>query len=205
MTVLAKPTVNERAAGLWTADRFLDFYVARPDEERWQLVDGLPMMMNPPNKVHQRLARNLERLLDGALSVVRPELLTYREIGVRIPGNASFGPEPDVAVLPADATYTYYDERVFLVAEVISPSNTAEMVARKIELYQSHPDNLYCLTVDQDSVHVTLWAREDDWTRTDLRSLDDVLKLPAFSFEAPLADIYDGTLLAGRANDIRAG
>jgi Uma2 family endonuclease len=195
MTALARRLPEERPSSLWTADQFLDFYMRRPDEERWQLLDGLPMMMTPPNKVHQRLARNLERLLDDALSSSRPELLTYREIGVRIPGVRDFNPEPDLAVLLGDATYTYYDDRFFLIAEVISPSNTAEMIERKLALYQSHPDNLYCLTIDQDSAHVSLYARETGWARSDLSSLDDVLRLPAFGFEAKLADIYKGTPL----------
>jgi len=196
MTALARKPDAGRPSGLWTADQFLDFYVTRPDEERWQLLDGLPMMMTPPNKVHQRLARNLERLLDSPLSRSRPELLAYRETGVRVPGISDFNPEPDLVVLLADATYTYFDERFFLVAEVISPSNTAEMIDRKLELYQSHPDNLYCLTIDQDSVHVALYAREAGWARIDLRSLNDVLRLPAFSFEAKLSEIYEGTPLA---------
>jgi Uma2 family endonuclease len=182
---------------MWSADQFLDFYLTRPNGERWQLVDGLPMMMTPPNKVHQRLARNLEHLLDAALLVSRPDLLTYRELGVRLPGDRNFNPEPDLVVVTADASYTYYDDRFFLVAEVISPSNTAEMINRKVELYQRHPDNLYCLTIDQDSVHITLYARDDDWRRTDLTSLGDTLRLPAFGFEAKLADIYKGTPLAG--------
>ncbi len=70
------------------------------------------------------------------------------------------------------------------------------MIERKLELYRGHPDNLYCLTVDQDSVHVTLFARDQDWARVDLTSLADTLKLPAFGFEATLADIYKGTPLA---------
>jgi Uma2 family endonuclease len=196
MTVLAKIKVEERDTRLWTADHFLEFYLARPDPERWQLVDGLPMMMAPPNKVHQRLARNLDRLLDDALSSARPDLLVYREIGVRIPGVVDFNPEPDLAVLPAVATYKYYEDRFFLVAEVISPSNTAEMIERKFELYQSHPDNLYCLAIDQDAVHVRLHAQEEGWRRVDLHSLDARLRLPAFGFEAGLGDIYKGTPLA---------
>ncbi len=188
--------VRERDTRLWTADQFFEFYMMRPDGERWQLVDGLAIMMVPPSKVHQRIADNLLGLLNATLRTSRPDLRAYRELGVRVPAVNDYQPEPDVAVVLAEATYTYYDDRFFLITEVISPSNTAEMIDRKLELYQSHPDNLYCLTIDQDSVHVALWSREQGWARTDLRSLDDVLKLPAFDFEARLADIYDGTPLA---------
>jgi Uma2 family endonuclease len=196
MNALARRASSQPGSGLWTADQFLDFYMTRPDEERWQLVDGLAVMMTPPSLKHQRIGRNLLRLLDVALEAGRPDLLAFYEISVRIPGVRDFNPQPDLLVVRADADFDRYAEQFFLVAEVISPSNTAEMIDRKLELLRSHPDNLYCLAIDQDSVHVTLFAREQGWARTDLTSLDDVLKLPAFGFEAKLAAIYAGTPLA---------
>ena len=142
MTMSAAWARQHRDARLWTADQFLDFLMTRPDEERWQLVDGLALMRVPPSKVHQRIAANLERSLNDALAAHRPDLFAYRETGVRVPGNEGFHPEPDLVVLTAAATYSYYDDRFFCVAEVMSPSNTAEMIERKLEIYRSHPDNL---------------------------------------------------------------
>ena len=126
----------------------------------------------------------------------RPDLAAFYELGIRVPDIDDSNPTPDLIVVPTDAGFERYAERFFLVAEVISPSNTPEMIERKLELYRSHPDNLYFLTVDQDSVHVALYARAADWARADLRSLHDTLKLPAFGFEARLAEIYKGTPLA---------
>jgi Uma2 family endonuclease len=188
---------KERDPRHWDVDRFFDFYAARPDGERWQLVDGLAMMMTPPSRVHQKLGKNLLVLLDAALAENRPELETYYELGLRIPGLDDFNPEPDLLVLDAGDTFERYADRFFLIAEVVSPSNTAEMIDRKVALYKTHPDNLYCIVVDQDSVHVTLHAREGEaWASTELYSLDNVLRLPAFGFEARLQDIYKGTPLA---------
>ena len=184
---------DERDSRLWTADQFLDFYMSRPDEERWQLVDGLAMMMVPPTRMHQKIGKTLLYLIDAALEDRRPDLTAYHEIGLRIPGVDDFNPMPDLVVVRADDEFERYAETFFLVAEVISPSNTAEMIERKLELYTRHPDNLYCLTIDQDAVHVALLARDRGWARTDLRSLDDTLALPAFGVEARLADIYKGT------------
>ena len=197
MTAHANLHPSQRATGLWSADRFLEFYMSRPDEERWQLVDGLPMMMVPATLPHQRIAKNLLMLLEAALQRVRPDLETFYELGVRVPGIDDFNPEPDLIVIEAQASFERYADRFYLVAEVVSPSNTAEMIGRKLELYQSHPDNLYCLTIDQDSVHVTVDARDAaGWTRSELTRLDGVLRLPAFGLEAKLADIYKGTPLA---------
>jgi Uma2 family endonuclease len=196
MTALARFPTPETAPGLWTADQFLNFCMTRPDEERWQLIDGLAIMMVPPSYVHQRIVGNLEELLRGRFRASSSGLYAYGNSGLRIPGVPDFHPQPDVVVCAADAKYEYYADRFFLVVEVISPSNSAEMIERKLELYRSHPDNRYCLVIDQDSVHVALYAREQDWACVDLASLDDVLKLPAFSFEAKLAAIYEGTPLA---------
>jgi Uma2 family endonuclease len=196
MNAVARRRTEERDPRLWTADQFLEFYMTRPDGERWQLVDGLPMMMTPPTRPHQKIAKNMLFLLEAALGRSRPDLETYYEIGIRIPGIEDFNPEPDLLVVEASAQFDRYADRFFLIGEVTSPSNTAEMIGRKLELYREHPDNLYCLMIDQDSVHVALWSSEQAWRRTDLRSLDDVLRLPAFGFEARLAEIYERTPLA---------
>ena len=184
---------QERDPRLWTADQFLDFLGTRPDEERWQLVDGLAIMMVPPSFTHQKIGRNLFVLLDRALSAHRPDLLVLYETGVRVPGVADFNPTPDLLVVPANAAFDRYADVFFMTAEIMSPSNRAEMIERKLELYRRHPDNLYCLTIDQDAPHVALWSREKGWARSDLYSMDDLLDLPAFGLEARLADIYAGT------------
>jgi Uma2 family endonuclease len=186
---------KERDRGLWTADQFLDFAMTRPDEERWQLVDGLAMMMVPPSFTHQKIGRNLFALLDRALARNRPDLLVFYETGVRVPGIDDFNPMPDLLVVRADASFERYADDFSFIAEIISPSNTAEMIERKLELYRSHPANQCCLTVDQDTPHVALWERRGGWIRTDLQSIDEALVLPDFGFRARLSEIYAGTAL----------
>jgi Uma2 family endonuclease len=182
--------------GLWTVDQFLTFHASRPEDERWQLVDGLAMMMVPPTRVHQKLGKNLLFLLDRALAKERPDLEVYYELGLHVPGADDFFPMPDLVVLRAEASFERFADSCLFVAEIISASNTAEMIDRKIRLYQSHPENLYCLTVDQQQVHVALYARDAGWARRDFNLLDDVVELLPFGFAAPLADIYRGTPLA---------
>jgi Uma2 family endonuclease len=47
-------------------EAFRNWAASRPDEERWELIDGVPMMMAPPTRDHQRIASNFERLLNDA-------------------------------------------------------------------------------------------------------------------------------------------
>jgi len=43
-----------------TMEQFHAFRDERPKEEKWELIDGVPMMMPPPTLMHQRISRNLE-------------------------------------------------------------------------------------------------------------------------------------------------
>src|SRR6266571_5334813 len=63
---------------------FRTWLASRPDEEHWELIEGAPMMMTPPNRRHQRIASNLESLLNTALKRHNPLLAAYHDIGVNI-------------------------------------------------------------------------------------------------------------------------
>jgi Uma2 family endonuclease len=78
---------------------FRTWLTSRPDEEHWELIEGMPMMMAPPNRRHQRIASNLEDLLNDALRRHNPTLVAYQAIGVNIVSTVPYDPEPDVAVI----------------------------------------------------------------------------------------------------------
>jgi Uma2 family endonuclease len=102
---------------------FHAFRESRPEEEKWELVDGVPMMMPPPTLVHQRIGRNLETLLNERLQHVKPEWQADREIGLLFPGDEKYNPQPDVTVIDAEIRLgQLYAERFYLVAEVLSES-----------------------------------------------------------------------------------
>jgi Uma2 family endonuclease len=194
MTALAARRPHHRGSRFWDVETFLEFYATRPDEERWQLVDGLSMMVAPPTFTHQRIVGNIGALLENAVAARSTEVV-FRFL-VCVPGQADFCAAPDLIVAADEPSHSYFAESFVLAAEVSSQFDSHELIDRKLELYRSHPDNLYSLTVDQDSVHVTLYARESGWTKQDFRSLTDVVELPAFRFRATLAEIYAGTPLA---------
>src|SRR3977135_4249234 len=130
-------------SGNMQAGEFLGFLKSRPKEERWQLVEGVAIRMNPPRMRHQQISRNLRDLLKHALEKQeRRELLVMIEIGVRVRGVSNFLPRPDVVVVPGIAGDEVYAARFFLVAEVLAPSNSKSLIAQKLRLYKGHPDNL---------------------------------------------------------------
>ena len=85
-------------SGTMDVDEFMAFLEMRPKEERWDLIEGVAVMMAPPSLAHQRIVRNLCELLNSAFAARRSNLFAYHEIAIRLPGVLNFQPEPDVVV-----------------------------------------------------------------------------------------------------------
>src|SRR5262249_9475866 len=90
------PTIK---TGPMTVEEFYSFTDTRPDEEKWELIDGEPILNAAPSPVHQWIVRNLmyaltsrELQLNPAPWVILPGL------GVRV--SETNRPEPDVLIIP---------------------------------------------------------------------------------------------------------
>ena len=109
-------------AGRMSVERFRAFQDGRPDHERWELIAGVPMMMTPPTITHNRIASNLERLLNDALADDETRTAAQR-LGIEL-GSGEFRPEPDVAVIDADYEADQrFVERAYLLAEIVSTTD----------------------------------------------------------------------------------
>jgi Uma2 family endonuclease len=181
---------------------FRAFTAGRPDEERWQLIDGVPVMMTPPTKAHQRIASNLETLLLTALEKHDADLTAYQRLGVNLgPEAEHYDPEPDVLVIDAEIGPNIderYANRFYLAAEVVSSSDKTFVEAKR-EIYRPHAACKCVLVVQQNRYEVSIDVRTDaGWTQQVLVEPDDVLDLPAFGLRCKLSDLYRGTALQPR-------
>lgn len=181
-------------------EAFRAFVETRPDEEHWELIGGAAMMMAPATHDHQRIASNLERLLNDALDVHRPDLTAYQRVGLNLaPVAPDYDPEPDVAVVSAEEVGEIrYSERFFLAAEIVSSSDR-KTVESKRDVYQRHPDCRCVLVIEQARVglSVSLFS-ETGWTGRSFTELTDQLILEEFGLRCTLADLYRGTALLPR-------
>ncbi|TFF27117.1 Uma2 family endonuclease [Jiella endophytica] len=178
---------------------FLKFLEARSEDERWELIDGEPvMMMLPPSLKHQRIASNLERLLNDQFDKSRPEFDAMREIGLAVEAHPDFRPQADVAVVDREPNGVYFAERFYLAAEVLSDSNTSEFISIKRARYSDHPDCLHVLIISQSDFGVEIWSRSSGWQGRVLRSADDRIDLPEFGFSCAVGDLYERTDLMRR-------
>jgi Uma2 family endonuclease len=168
---------------------------SRPDEERWQLIEGIPMMMAPPSRRHQRIASNLERLLNDALKRHDPAFAAYQNIGVNIVSTVPYDPEPDVAVIQEDENPDpRYADRFYLVAEVLSDSDK-DIIDGKRDIYRAQPSCTCVLLIRQDRPEIIVDRRSGEgWLAQVLHDADE-LALPEFGLRCPVRDVYRDTPL----------
>ena len=196
---------------------FRSFQDSRPDEERWELIDGTPVMMTPPLIDHNRIASNLERLLNDALERHDPDREAVQRVGIELrlgpaalagPGFAgAYRPEPDVAVIDYDPVPgRRFVGRAYLLAEVVSGTDDEPIlpgglpwIEAKTRLYRAHEPCRAVLVIEQRRIEVTVWEREPDgWDERRLTDPDAALDLPGFGPLCPVGALYVGTHLRPR-------
>jgi Uma2 family endonuclease len=182
-------------APILSVGSFRAWLTSRPDEEHWELIEGVPMMMTPPNRRHQRIASNLEKLLNVALKRHNPVLAAYQDIGVNIVSTVPYDPEPDVTVIREDENPDpRYAERFYLVAEVLSESDKG-IIESKRDIYRAHPSCTCILLIRQDRLEITVDSRAGDGWRSQMLHGSDELILPEFGLMCPVGDVYRDTPL----------
>lgn len=198
------------ARKLMTVQDLMGFLRSRPDEERWELIGGIPMMMAPPKIRHQRIASNLERYLNDALRKRRPEWRADREIGLIVSMSGYYRPEPELAVVDAEIDEEQsHASRFYLVAEVLSEGDEAAygdsgktVIETKLDFYHSHEHNRCIIVVRQDRTEVALYLRGADGSWPDgplvLRSEADVIDIAEIGAVCTVGALYEGTSVGRR-------
>ena len=188
-------TPAQPSSGTMDVDEFMAFLETRPDGERWDLIEGVAVMMAPPSYAHQRITRNFCELLNSALSEQRLDMFAYFSAGVRNPGLRNFQPEPDVVVVPGVAGYNVYSEKFQLAGEIMSPTNTRREIDLKLRRYREAPDNLYVVVIEPSEFPVEIHAKRESWKPKVLKQPDDLVEMPEFGLRCHVVDIYRGTPL----------
>jgi Uma2 family endonuclease len=194
------PTIK---TGPMTVDEFYEFTDRRPDEEKWELIDGEPILNAAPSPLHQWIVRNvlvaltlLERERSASWAVL-PSL------GVRV--SETNRPEPDLVILPrtgASLDFQGRDRSDALVAfEVLSPSTEDRDLRWKRTAYTSLASLTHYVVIAQDAVEVVVFARDNGFAEKWLRSVNDSIDVPELGILLPLAEIYRGTGLENVSRD----
>lgn len=179
-----------------TVEEFFRWQQAQ--EERYELVDGLPVPMRDPttmmtgaSALHDRITSNVLAALHNQLRgspcwpatadlALRTRIRSLRRADVMVTCDP---PRPDV--------YEAQDPR--MVVEVLSPSNQGLGWQRKIEEYRQHSRLVYLLLIESAREQATLIAKRGErWEPTDLDGREGVIELPEIGCRLAMADVYDG-------------
>lgn len=188
-----------------TFEQFDALRDTRPKEEKWELIDGVPMMMPPPTLIHQRISGNIQRLINDVLDRVRPEWRADGEIGLLLPDDRKYNPEPDVTVIDREIGIDQiYATRFYFVAEVLSESNRPELrhgsdrpqvLAAKLAWYKLQKPCRGVLFVEQGRVAAELHVRGKRWRRVELGDPAERIVIPDIGDIGPLGALYRDTPL----------
>jgi Uma2 family endonuclease len=186
-----------------TIEEFLAFTDTRPEEERWELIEGVPVLNPSPIDYHQIAVTNIAGFLWRFKAECNPPWLALIGTGTRVPASANSLPQPDVMVKEQPPTGSAVSDDALVLFEVLSKSNTKVDQAWRRRVYASVPNCLHYVTVSLKAVEVTAYDRESNWRPRSLTGLEQALDLPALGLAIPVADIYRWTPLGQGAIDAR--
>jgi Uma2 family endonuclease len=186
------PTIK---TGPMTVEEYFAFTDTRPNNEKWELIDGEPVLSASPSSFHQRILWNLVFLIG---TIERQRAHSWEAIpgiGVRVSDTSL--PEPDVFILPKGTIrsnpYGRETRDVLVVFEILSPSTAERDLRWKRTAYTSLPSLTHYIVIAQDAVDVVVFARDAGFAERHFRSLSDTLELPALGISLPLSEIYRDT------------
>ena len=155
------------------------------EDERVEIINGEPVMMAPPTRIHQKilmeLSRQLANFLEGKKCEVYPAPFAVRlfEKDGDAPEDVDTVVEPDISVV---CSQDKLDERGCkgapdLVAEILSPSTQRHDRLVKLDLYQRAGVREYWI-VDPDSSTVQVFLLKDGYLRPhEVYSEKDIAKV----------------------------
>ena len=182
-----------QAQSLKTFDEFVAFLDERPDEERWELIDGVMELNATPTDLHQLIVTNILVQLALAVRASGAPWMVLPGLGIHLPGDKSRAPTPDVLVRPGTISRSGYCDDPIVIVEVLSPSTEKKDLVWKRGYYASLPAVQHYLIISQDEVLVRHHTRKGNWRARKLSSPSDVIELTAIDAALRLSDIYRGT------------
>lgn len=175
--------VTEKMCGLrYTYADYLNW----PENERWELINGLPYnMTTAPSTEHQRISRELVLQFANYLVGKTCEVF-YSPFDVRLP-LAHEKDEEIVTVVQPDLTIICDRNKVDkkgckgapdLIIEIISPATAKKDMQEKFFLYERSGVKEYWLVFPLDSV-IDVYALNEDnkYERTELYQYPDKIKV----------------------------
>jgi Uma2 family endonuclease len=175
-----------------TVDEFIGFVDQRgKGGERWELLDGTPVMMVGGTVGHSLVTSNVFRAL--ADMARRRGCQTHsNDLLVSSPADQNFAAAPDVFVRcgPIARHLRKVDDPV-LIVEVLSPSTMADDRGYKFTRYITIPSLQQILFVYPEEIRVESWLRgEPEWSLQAIHEMNSAVQIQPLNDILPMATIY---------------
>lgn len=136
-----------------------------PDDEIWELIEGVPYQMAPPTPKHQEISTELTRQFANYLLEKRSPCKVYAApFGIYLPntrGKNNFV-SPDLTIVCEKIEADKYYGVPPLVVEIISESNKPRKMHKKLMLYQELGIREYWM-IYPDSKTVTIYQLNEKY------------------------------------------
>jgi len=178
-----------------TIEEFLAFTATRPQEERWELVEGVPVLNPSPIQIHQLVAINISALLMRHKQETGASWLPLLGVGTQVPISPNSLPQPDVYVQEGAVRDSHITDDALVIFEILSRSNRKADQEWRRKVYASVPNCQHYVTVSLARAEVASFDRSSGWKRRTVTGTSNALDLPALGLSMPLADVYRYTPL----------
>jgi Uma2 family endonuclease len=179
------PTID---TGPMTLDDFFAFTERRPDDERWELIEGEPVLNATGSFLHQTIIGNLVYALK---SLQRARQAPWSAVpGINTVVSPISAPVPDVLVRANDQLRDWKCDDPIVAFEVLSPSTKNIDMRWKRTAYTSLASLQHYVVVAQDAPELVLFDRRAGFSERRIHGLDATVDLPAIGVSLALADVY---------------
>ncbi|MGC9958029.1 Uma2 family endonuclease [Roseiarcus sp.] len=177
------------ALKLMTVDEFLPW--AEGQEGRWELHDGVPVMMSPERVLHADTKGEAYVALREALRRAGLRCRVHPDgVAIRMSAKATYQPDASVSCGPRVPVDALEINDPIIVVEVLSPSTAAIDHGRKLSGYFSLPSVEHYLILDPERRVVTHHKRgQGDAIETRVLS-EGAVKLDPPGFEVAVEALF---------------
>ncbi len=171
-------------AQVFTEEEYLA--IQKNSEEKLEFIDGKIYSMSNASLEHDMISANLDRAL--WIHLKKNPCKVYRDM-LKIKHNTSHF-RPDVVVDCSEDKPTEFPKNPILIIEVLSYSTRKNDLGIKFDSYQQLESLQEYAVIEQDSMCVVIYRREDNWEGERYLEGSNV-EFKSIALNLPIEDIYE--------------
>ena len=178
-------------------------YLGWPDDERWEIIDGVAYNMTPaPRVIHQSIVGKLDRVLwkkveeNGRTLFIAPTDVIFDEYNVV---------QPDIFMVCDKAKIT--DDNIKgapdLIIEVTSPSTFLKDKRDKKGLYEKFGVKEYIIVYPDEEIVDRLYLEDNKYSAPDVFNWDETMRIKSIGMDVNLWEIFGKEIKGKKSNKSR--